>query len=77
MAVATPQWASRYAFLMAAIGSAVGLGNLLRFPFQAGQNGGSAFVIIYLVCVIVVAYPILIAEYAIGRHKGLSAVGFC
>ena len=75
MAVATPQWASRYAFLMAAIGSAVGLGNLWRFPFQAGQNGGSAFVIISLVCVIVVAYPILIAELAIGRHKGLSAVG--
>lgn len=75
MAVATPQWASRYAFLMAAIGSAVGLGNLWRFPFQAGQNGGSAFVIIYLVCVVVVAYPILIAELAIGRHKGLSAVG--
>ncbi|MCP5089715.1 MAG: sodium-dependent transporter [Gammaproteobacteria bacterium] len=75
MSVATPQWASRYAFLMAAIGSAVGLGNLWRFPFQAGQNGGSAFVIIYLVCVIIVAYPILIAELAIGRHKGLSAVG--
>ena len=75
MAVATPQWASRYAFLMAAIGSAVGLGNLWRFPFQAGQNGGSAFVIIYLVCVVIVAYPILIAELAIGRHKGLSAVG--
>ena len=75
MSVASPQWASRYAFLMAAIGSAVGLGNLWRFPFQAGQNGGSAFVIIYLVCVIIVAYPILIAELAIGRHKGLSAVG--
>lgn len=75
MSVATPQWASRYAFLMAAIGSAVGLGNLWRFPFQAGQNGGSAFVIIYLACVIIVAYPILVAELAIGRHKGLSAVG--
>ncbi len=75
MSVATPQWASRFAFLMAAIGSAVGLGNLWRFPFQAGQNGGSAFVIIYLVCVFIIAYPILVAELAIGRHKGLSAVG--
>ncbi len=75
MSVATPQWASRFAFLMAAIGSAVGLGNLWRFPFQAGQNGGSAFVIVYLVCVIIIAYPILVAELAIGRHKGLSAVG--
>ena len=75
MSVAAPQWASRFAFLMAAIGSAVGLGNLWRFPFQAGQNGGSAFVFIYLVCVIIIAYPILVAELAIGRHKGLSAVG--
>jgi len=60
---------------MAAIGSAVGLGNLWRFPFQAGQHGGSAFVIIYLFCVFFVAYPILMGELAIGRNKGLSAVG--
>jgi NSS family neurotransmitter:Na+ symporter len=60
---------------MAAIGSAVGLGNLWRFPFQTGQNGGSAFVLVYLICVIFVAYPILMGELAIGRHKGLSAVG--
>jgi len=60
---------------MAAIGSAVGLGNLWRFPFQTGQNGGSAFVFVYLLCVIFVAYPILMAELAIGRSKGLSAVG--
>ena len=70
-----PQWTSRFAFLMAAIGSAVGLGNLWRFPFQTGQNGGSAFVFIYLLSVIVVAYPILVGEISIGRHKGLSAVG--
>ncbi len=70
-----PQWSSRFAFLMAAIGSAVGLGNLWRFPFQTGQNGGSAFVFVYLLAVIVVAYPILVGEIAIGRHKGLSAVG--
>ena len=70
-----PQWTSRFAFLMAAIGSAVGLGNLWRFPFQTGQNGGSAFVFIYLLSVIIVAYPILVGEISIGRHKGLSAVG--
>jgi len=75
MAVATPQWTSRFAFLMAAIGSAVGLGNLWRFPFHTGQNGGAAFVIVYLVCVVLVAYPILMGELSIGRHKGLSAVG--
>ena len=75
MALATPQWTSRFAFLMAAIGSAVGLGNLWRFPFQTGQNGGAAFVFIYLICVALVAYPILMAELAVGRHQGLSAVG--
>jgi NSS family neurotransmitter:Na+ symporter len=60
---------------MAAIGSAVGLGNLWRFPFQTGQNGGSAFVFVYLLCVILIAFPILVAELSVGRHKGLSAVG--
>ncbi len=75
MATTNPQWTSRFAFLMAAIGSAVGLGNLWRFPFHTGQNGGAAFVIVYLVCVAFVAYPILMGEFAIGRHMGLSAVG--
>ena len=69
------RWSSQFAFLMAAIGAAVGLGNLWRFPFQTGQNGGSAFVIIYLICVVFIAAPILMAEVAIGRRKGLSAVG--
>lgn len=70
----TPQWSSRFAFLMAAIGSAVGLGNLWRFPFQTGENGGSAFVFVYFLCVVFVVFPILMGELAIGRHKGLSAV---
>ena len=70
-----PKWSSRFAFLMASIGVAVGLGNLWRFPFQTGQNGGSAFVIVYLICVALIAWPILIGELSIGRHKGLSAVG--
>ena len=73
--MAALQFTSRFAFLMAAIGSAVGLGNLWRFPFQTGQNGGAAFVIVYLVCVVFVAYPILMSELSVGRHKGLSAVG--
>jgi len=60
---------------MAAIGAAVGLGNLWRFPFQTGQHGGSAFVLVYLVCVVLIAYPILMAEIAMGRSKRLSAVG--
>ncbi len=69
------QWGSRLGFLMAAIGSAVGLGNLWRFPFQAGENGGGAFVLIYIACVFLIGYPVLMAELAIGRRKGLSAVG--
>ncbi len=70
-----PQWTSRFAFVMAAVGVAVGLGNLWRFPFQTGANGGSAFVIIYLLCVALIAWPVLMGEIAIGRRKGLSAVG--
>lgn len=69
------QWSSRFTFLMASIGAAVGLGNLWRFPFQAGQSGGAAFVLVYLICVAVVVYPVMMGEFAIGRHKGLSAVG--
>lgn len=69
------RWSSGFAFLMAAIGMAIGLGNLWRFPFQTGQNGGSAFVLVYLLCVVLIAYPILMAEIAIGRRKGLSALG--
>jgi len=70
-----PQWSSRFAFLMAAIGAAVGLGNLWRFPFQTGANGGSAFVLVYLLCVVFIALPILMAEIAMGRAKRRSAVG--
>jgi NSS family neurotransmitter:Na+ symporter len=60
-------WSSRFAFLMAAVGAAVGLGNIWKFPYITGQNGGGAFVIIYLLAVLVVALPILIAEIALGR----------
>lgn len=67
-------WSSRFAFIMAAVGSAVGLGNLWRFPFETGQNGGSAFVLVYLACVFLIAFPVLMSEFAIGRHAQKSAV---
>ena len=67
-------WSSRFAFIMAAVGSAVGLGNLWRFPFMTGQNGGSAFVLIYIGCVALFALPVLMAEIAIGRHAQQSAI---
>ena len=55
-------------------GSAVGLGNLWRFPFQTGANGGSAFVLIYIACVALIAFPVLMAEFTIGRRAQKSAV---
>jgi NSS family neurotransmitter:Na+ symporter len=60
-------WSSRFTFLMAAIGAAVGLGNIWKFPYIAGANGGSAFVLVYLLCIAFIALPILIGEISIGR----------
>jgi len=66
-------WSSRFAFIMAAVGSAVGLGNFWRFPYTAGENGGGAFMVIYIGCALLIALPILIAEYTLGRRGGSSA----
>ena len=66
-------WSSRTAFILAAIGSAVGLGNLWRFPAEAGSNGGGAFVLFYVVCVIFIGLPVLLSETLIGRHGQASA----
>ena len=60
-------WSSRLMFILAAAGSAVGLGNIWRFPYVAGENGGGAFVIAYLACIFMVGVPIMIAEIALGR----------
>ena len=67
-------WSSRFGFIMAAVGSSVGLGNIWRFTYTTGANGGGAFVIAYLVCLALIAFPLLAAEYAIGRRSGHSAV---
>jgi len=61
-------WSSRFAFLMASVGFAVGLGNIWRFPYVTGENGGAAFVIVYLACAFGIGVPILIAELMIGRR---------
>lgn len=66
-------WSSRSAFILAAIGSAVGLGNLWRFPAEAGANGGGAFVLFYIGCVLLIGLPILLSETLIGRHGQASA----
>jgi neurotransmitter:Na+ symporter, NSS family len=65
-------WSSRIVFLMAAVGAAVGLGNLWKFPYTAGVSGGAAFVLVYLVAVAAVAVPIVIAELMIGRRGRMS-----
>ena len=69
------KWSNRAAFILAAIGSAVGLGNLWRFPYVAGENGGGAFVLFYVLCVLLIGLPVLVAELFIGRRGGMSAVG--
>jgi NSS family neurotransmitter:Na+ symporter len=68
------RWTSERLFLLASIGGAVGLGNLWRFPFVAGENGGGAFVIVYLGFVVLIGLPLLLAEFAIGRKGGGSCV---
>ncbi|MDG1438024.1 MAG: sodium-dependent transporter, partial [Emcibacteraceae bacterium] len=67
-------WTSRTTFLMAAIGCAVGLGNLWRFPYIAGQNGGSAFIMVYIGFVFLLGVPLMMSELAIGREGKLNAV---
>ncbi|MBF8223620.1 sodium-dependent transporter [Halomonas sp. 328] len=62
------QWSSKMAFILAATGSAVGLGNIWRFSYMVGDSGGAAFVLVYLICVAVIGLPILVAEWLIGRR---------
>jgi NSS family neurotransmitter:Na+ symporter len=68
------QWSSRLAFILAATGSAVGLGNIWKFPYIAGENGGGAFVLIYLVCIAVIGIPIMMAEVMLGRRGRQSPI---
>ncbi len=67
------QWASRAGLVLAMAGNAVGLGNFLRFPAQAAQNGGGAFLIPYLVAFVLMGIPLLWVEWAMGRYGGSSA----
>ncbi len=68
------EWSSRWAFVLAATGSAVGLGNIWKFPYIAGENGGGAFVLVYLACIVIVGVPIFIAEVLIGRRGRQSPI---
>ena len=68
------QWSSRWAFILAATGSAVGLGNIWRFPYLTGENGGAVFVLVYLLCVFLVGIPIMMAEVLLGRRGRQSPI---
>ncbi|MFZ0390443.1 MAG: sodium-dependent transporter [Calditrichia bacterium] len=69
------QWSSKLGFIFAAAGSAIGLGNIWRFPYITGQNGGAAFVFVYLICIVVIGLPYLFAELALGRAVQKNPVG--
>lgn len=69
------QWGSKLGFILAAAGSAIGLGNIWRFPYLAGENGGAAFIFIYVLCAFAIGIPVLIAEILIGRSTQKDPVG--
>ena len=72
----TAQWSSQFAFILAAVGCSVGLGNLWRFSAEAGSNGGGAFIVVYLACVAFIGVPALMAEYLVGRAgQAASCIG--
>jgi NSS family neurotransmitter:Na+ symporter len=68
-------WGSRLGFVLAAAGSAIGLGNIWKFPYITGKNGGGAFVLVYLGCIVLVGLPIMLAELLVGRQGQRDAVG--
>ncbi len=68
------QWSTRMAFILAATGSAVGLGNIWKFPYITGENGGGAFVLVYLLCILFIGIPIMMAEVLIGRRGRQSPI---
>lgn len=68
-------WSGAAGFVLASMGSAVGLGNVWRYPYITGQYGGAAFILLYIGCVLAVGVPLMIAEFLIGRKTQLNPVG--
>lgn len=68
-------WSGRLGFILAAAGSAIGLGNIWRFPYITGENGGGAFLLVYLLCVAAVGLPVMICEITMGRHTQRNPAG--
>ncbi len=69
------QWGSRIGFILAAVGSAIGLGNIWKFPFITGMYGGAAFVLFYLISILFIGLPVMLIEFSIGRKTQLNPVG--
>lgn len=69
------QFATRLGFILAAVGSAVGLGNIWRFSYVTGESGGAAFLLIYILCIFLIGLPVLLAEFSIGRRGQSDVVG--
>ena len=72
---AREQWGSKIGFVLAASGSAVGLGNIWKFPYITGENGGAAFIFVYLICIAIIGLPVLIGEILLGRTTQRNPVG--
>lgn len=72
MSAATGRWSSRFAFNLATVGAAVGLGSIWRFPYLAGTNGGSTFLLVFILACVAIATPLLVAEFIIGRRSRQS-----
>ena len=68
------QFGSRLGFILVSAGCAIGLGNVWKFPYICGENGGAAFIVIYLACLAMLGLPMLICEYAVGRGSGKSVM---
>ena len=67
------QWTSKLGFIWAAVGSAIGLGSIWRFPYVVGENGGALFIFLYLICLVLIGFPILVSEILIGKKTQLNA----
>jgi NSS family neurotransmitter:Na+ symporter len=68
-------WGTRIGFILAAVGSAVGLGNMWRFPYRVSEGGGAAFVVLYIALTLIMGIPLMLAEFSVGRRTRLSPIG--
>ena len=68
------QWGSKLGFILASAGSAIGLGAVWKFPYMTAANGGGGFLLVFLISTILIGFPLLLAEFALGRSAGVSGI---